>query len=43
MKTATVKFNREDHEHRRSIQRAAGPMKPKTAYNRHDNSWRKEF
>lgn len=43
MKTATVKFTREDHEHQRAIKRAAGPMKPKKAYNRHDKSWKRDY
>ena len=43
MKKATVKFDRADFEHRHAIQRAAGPMKPKTAYSRKDKSWKRDY
>lgn len=43
-----IKTNRRTPEHQRYVEglrrsNAAGPMKAKTAYNRHDKSWKKEW
>jgi len=42
--TANLKWStKEQHEHKRSVLRAAGPMKPKGQYDRHDKSWKDEY